>query len=111
MIIALGDVYAQIPRLEEVRELLRATQARVREERGCVSYTFAETLDDPGHFVVVQQWRDRGAIEEHYRSSAFAHYQAQIADRLSRSSELQLHEADVSYGPVDSSRLDLAQDD
>jgi quinol monooxygenase YgiN len=111
LIIALGDVYAQAPRLEQVRELMRATQARTREQPGCIAYAFAESLEDPGHFVVVQQWRDQPALDEHYRSQAFARYQAQIAEQLVRSSELRLHEVRSSYEPVDSSRLDLAQDD
>lgn len=111
MLIALGDVYAQIPRLAEVRELMRATQARVREQPGCISYVFAESLDDPGHFVHVQRWRDREALDEHYRSRAFADYQAQIAEQLVRASELRLHDVESSYLPVDSSRLDIHQDD
>ncbi len=55
MIIALGDVYAQIPQREGVSELMRAMQTRVRERPGCESYVFAETIDEPGHFVVVQR--------------------------------------------------------
>lgn len=111
MIIALGDVYVQMPRLAEVRELMLVTQARVREQPGCISYAFAESLEDPGHFVLVQQWRDQGALDEHYRSQAFAEYQAQVAEQLVRTSELRLHQVQTSYAPVDSSRLDIAQDD
>ena len=111
MIIALGDVYAQLPRVEAVRELMRTTQARVGEQPGCISYTFAQSLDDPAHFLLVQQWRDREALEEHYRSAAFAAYQAQIEKQLVHTSELRLHEVHASYAPVDSSRLDIAQDD
>jgi quinol monooxygenase YgiN len=111
VIIALVDVYAQMPRVEAVRELMLTTQARVREEPGCISYAFAQSLEDPAHFVLVEQWRDRGALEEHYRSEAFANYQAQIAKQLVQSSEMRLHEVETSYDPVDSSRLDLAQDD
>jgi quinol monooxygenase YgiN len=111
VIIALGDVYAQIPRVEAVRELMRATQARVREQPGCISYAFAQSLDEPAHFVLVQQWRDREALEQHYGSQAFANYQAQITKQIVQTSELRLHEVETSYAPVDSSRLDIAQDD
>jgi quinol monooxygenase YgiN len=111
MIIALGDVFAQIPRREAVRELMRATQAQVREQPGCLSYTFAEALDDPGHFVVVQEWRDQTALDEHYRSQAFADYQATIAQQLVRTSELRVHDAQASVIPVDSSRIDISHDD
>lgn len=106
MLIALGDVYAQIPTRERVRELMRQTQARVAEEPGCLSYVFAETLDDPGHFVIVQQWRDRGALDRHFRSQAFADYQRRVGDSLVRSSELRVHEVGESYTPVDSAPID-----
>ena len=111
MIIALGDIYAQIPRRDEVRELMRVTQKQVREQPGCLSYAFGETLDDPAHFVVVQRWRDRAALDEHFRSQAFADYQARIADRLVRTSELRLYAVEDGFLPVDSSPIDTSNDD
>ena len=111
MIIALGDIYAQIPRSEQVRELMRETQARVREQPGCVSYAFAESLEDPGHFVVVEQWRDQPALDAHFRSTAFADYQARIGGWLVRSSELRVHAVQASYAPYDSGPLASAQED
>ena len=111
MIIALGDIYAQIPRREQVRELMRATQERVRQQPGCIYYAFAETLDDPGHFVMLAQWRDQAALEEHYRSEAFADYQAQISELLVRTSELSVHSGEASLRPARSSPLDISQDD
>jgi quinol monooxygenase YgiN len=111
MVIALGDVYAQVARREQVRKLMRATQARVIEQPGCIDCVFAETLDDPGHFVVVEQWRDRAALDEHYRSEAFAEYQAKIGEYLVRSSELRLHVVQESSLPVDTSPIELSQED
>ena len=111
MIIALGDIYAQLPRRDQVRELMRATQARVREQPGCISYEFAETLDELGHFLVVQQWRDEAALDEHYRSQAFALYQEQIAEQVVRASELRLHVVSESFQPVGSSPIDPRDDD
>jgi quinol monooxygenase YgiN len=102
VIIALGDIYAQIPRREEVRELMRRTEEQVRAQPGCISYDFAETLDDPGRFIVVQQWRDQAALEGHYRSQAFADYQAAIGDQLVRTSELRVHLVSESFQPVES---------
>jgi quinol monooxygenase YgiN len=111
MLIALGDVFAQIPRREEVRALMRETQAQAREQPGCIDFVFAETLDDPGHFVIVQQWRDRAALEQHYRSRAFADYQAKIGDYIVRSSALQLHAVDASAQPVDAEPILLSEED
>ena len=111
MLVALGDIYTQIQHREEVTELMRQTQEQVREHRGCAYFAFAETLDDPGHFVVVQQWRDQAALDEHYRSEAFGRYQAQIAAYLVRSSDLVVHEVAASVRPVESTGLDISQDD
>jgi quinol monooxygenase YgiN len=111
VIIALGDIYAQIPRREEVRELMRATQEQVRAQPGCISYDFAETLDDPGRFIVVQQWRDRATFDEHYRSQAFADYHGAIGDQLVRTSELHVHLVGESFQPVESSPRSARDDD
>jgi quinol monooxygenase YgiN len=111
MLVALGDIYAQIPRRERVRELMLATQARVRDEDGCIYYAFAETLDDPGHFVVIQQWSDQAALDAHYRSEAFATYQSEIDPHLVRRSDLRVHAVEASARPVDSSPLDTSQDE
>jgi quinol monooxygenase YgiN len=111
VIIALGDIYAQVPRRAAVSELMRATQTRVREQPGCISYEFAETLDEPGHFLVVQRWRDLAALEQHYRSQAFATYQEEIAPQLTRTSQLRLHAVSESFQPVGSSPADPRDDD
>src|SRR5262249_27639886 len=107
----LGDVYAQVQRRREVGEVMRANQAQVSEQPGCVSYVFAEALDDPGHFVVVQQWRDQAALEAHYPSGAFAGYQAQIGAVIVRSSELRIFTVTAGLRPVDSSPIAVSQDD
>lgn len=111
MIIARGDIYVRIPDRERVTELMRTTQARVREQPGCLHYLFAETLDDPGHFVLMQQWQDRDALERHYRSQIFADYQAGIGGHLVRTSELRVYEANAGVMPFDPAPIDAAQDD
>ena len=90
---------------------MRATQASVREQPGCISYAFAETLDDPGHFMVVQRWRDQAAVDAHYASPAFADYQAKIADLLVRTSELSLHVVQEGFRPVGGSPTSTAYED
>jgi quinol monooxygenase YgiN len=111
MIIALGDIYARIADRDQVAALMRATQKRARAEPGCVDYAFAETLDDPGHFVVVQQWRDRASLEQHYRSEAFAEYQAVIGEHVVRISELRLYEAAAAAIPIAEAPIAVVQED
>jgi quinol monooxygenase YgiN len=102
LVIALGDIYAQIPHLDAVRELMRETQERARQQPGCVSYSFAETLADPGHFVIVQEWRDKGSLEEHYRSQTYSDFQAKLELLLIHSSDLRIHLVEETIRPVES---------
>ena len=106
MVLAVGDVYTQIPRRDEVRELMNTAQAHAREQPGCVSYVFAETVADPGHYVVVQQWLDQDALDAHYRSQDFARYQAGIDPWLVHPSELRVHQVTATTFPQDSAPMD-----
>jgi|ERR1700682_653761 len=111
MIVALADVYAQIAHREAIQEVMVKTEARVREDPGCVSFVFAEVLAEPGHFLLVQRWRDQATLDEHYRSAAFTDYQAGMRGLLVRDSEITVHVSEQEFRPVDSSRLDIGQDD
>jgi quinol monooxygenase YgiN len=111
MIVALADVYAQIPHRKAIQEVMLRTEARVREDPGCVSFVFAEVLAEPGHFILVQRWRDKAALNVHYRSTAFADYQAGIRGLLVRDSEIRVYVSEQEFRPVDSSGLDIGQDD
>jgi quinol monooxygenase YgiN len=102
LIIALGDIYAQIPHLETVRELMRETQERARQEPGCVSYLFTETLADPGHFVTVQEWRDQPSLDGHYRSETYADFQAKLELLLVHSTDMRIHLVEETIRPVES---------
>jgi quinol monooxygenase YgiN len=111
MLIAIGDIYTQVQRRADARELMQATQARMREQPGCDYYAFAEALDDPGHFLVLQQWSDRAALDRHWESDAFRSYQDQIGPHLIRSSELRVHDVRGSARPVDPSALQVSEKD
>ena len=111
MIVALGDVYAQIPQRDAAAEAMLDSQHAALEQDGCISYVFAEALGDPGHFVVIQRWRDRAALEGHYRSEAFFRFQAAIGPLLVRESELRIHAVEDEIAPVGDDALDLHQDD
>ena len=93
MVIAIGDIHARVPDREQVTALMRASETAARAQPGCLYYAFAEALDEPGHFVLVEQWQDERSLDAHYRSAAFASYQEQIGAHLVRSSDLRVFEA------------------
>ena len=111
MIVALGDVYVQVPRRAAAAEAMLAEQRAALELDGCISFAFAESIEEPGHYLVTQRWSDRDALESHYRSEAFFHYQAAIAPLLVRDSELTLHNVEDAIRPLDSEAHSVPEDD
>ena len=109
--LVVGDIHTLQGRRADVVELLRETQDRVRREPGCLAYTFAEAVADPGRYVVVQEWHDEAALEAHYASQAYKTYQQRIGELLSRPSEVRIHRiAEILHpadpGPMDPRRAD-----
>jgi quinol monooxygenase YgiN len=105
------DVFAQIPHRAAAREAMEAAQSAAREQEGCIAFQFAETVEDPGHFVAIERWRDRAALDAHFRSPSFGRYQAAVTPLLLRDSEIHIYSAEELARPVDSTPLDLRQDD
>jgi quinol monooxygenase YgiN len=111
MIVGIGDVFVQVPHRRAAERTMLAAQAAARQQHGCLSFSFAEVIDDPGHFVIVQRWSDRESLESHYRSDSFAGYQNAIEPLLVRDSALELHVVQETLRPVEVSNLDIRQDD
>jgi quinol monooxygenase YgiN len=111
VIVALGDVFAQVQGRDAAAQAMLEAQGAALEQDGCISFAFAEALGEPGHYLVVQRWRDRGALEAHFRSESFFRYQAAITPLLVRESELTLHTVESAVRPVDSEAHDVPEDD
>lgn len=105
-IVVVGDVYALVARRDEVSELMRETQDRARTEPGCVGFSFAEVVGDPGHYVVVEEWSDDEALASHFSSDTFTDYQRRVTDLLATSSDVRIHHVSDTIDPVDSAPMD-----
>jgi quinol monooxygenase YgiN len=90
-VLAITRVHGLAGRREALRELMRATEARVADEPGCRAYRFAATLDDPDEYLHVQEWESEDAFVAHQRSPAFRDYQRGLFELLARPSEMELH--------------------
>ncbi|WP_028639855.1 putative quinol monooxygenase [Novosphingobium acidiphilum] len=76
---------------EKLAQALPAAQRVVnatRAEDGCVAYSYAQDLFDPGLIHVSEKWRDRAALQAHFKS---AHMQAWMAERA----DLDLSDRDI----------------
>ncbi len=55
----------------------RVVEATCAED-GCIAYSYAQDLFDPGLIHVSEKWRDRAALTAHFQS---AHMQTWMAER------------------------------
>ena len=98
-LVAVTRIHGIAGRRSELRELMRATEARVAAEPGCLLYLFTATLDDPDEYLHVQEWAGDDAFAAHQRSPAFRAYQGGLFDLLARPSEMKVHRAPQTTVP------------
>jgi quinol monooxygenase YgiN len=111
VLVAIGEIQAQIPQREAVQRAMLDAQSAAQQEDGCLGFMFAEVVGEPGRFLVVERWRDEVALQAHYGSASFAAYQRSIGPLLVRDTELEVHRIAETLHPVASEELDLHQDD
>ncbi|MFC7289386.1 putative quinol monooxygenase [Herminiimonas glaciei] len=54
-----------------VRPLYEELVAKTRLEKDCISYNLYIDQKDPGHFVFIEEWPDRQALDEHCQTEHF----------------------------------------
>jgi quinol monooxygenase YgiN len=105
-VIAITSIHGVAGRREELRALMRETEARVVTEPGCHAYRFAATLDDPDEYLHVQEWADEAAFEAHQQSRAFQAYRQKLFELLAKPSDMTIHLAEQAVHPRPSGPMD-----
>ena len=105
-VLALTRIHGIAGRRDELRELMRATAARVAGEPGCRLYRFAATLEDPDEYIHVQEWASDQAFATHQRSPAFRDYQSGLFDLLARPSDMHVYRGPDPVHPAPSAPPD-----
>lgn len=54
-----------------VRPLYEELVAKTRLEKDCISYNLYIDQKDPGHFVFIEEWPDRQALDDHCQTEHF----------------------------------------
>ena len=106
MVVAIADLYGISGRRSELVAVLADAERDAVAQPGCVRYSFAATVADPDHFVLVSEWRDQAALDAHYRSQAFASFQFSLDGLLARPSDMTVYSVSGSARPVASGPMD-----
>jgi quinol monooxygenase YgiN len=104
--LAVADLFGISGRRQELRAVLAGAERDAAGQPGCVRYSFAATVADPDHFLLLSEWRDQAALDAHYASTAFANFQFSLGGLLARPSQMTLYSVSGSARPLSSSPLD-----
>lgn len=79
MIIVAGTQRLHPADLEALRETAKATIAATRAETGCIVYSFAEDLSEPGLVRIYEEWESRDDLARHGKSDHIAAWRAALS--------------------------------
>jgi quinol monooxygenase YgiN len=105
-VIAVADIFGIGGRREALVAALARAEREAAEQPGCVRYSFAATLAEADHFVLISEWRDRAALDAHYASPEFASFQFSLDGLLARPSEMTVYSVSGSARPLASGPMD-----
>jgi quinol monooxygenase YgiN len=78
MILVVGTFRLPPENLARALPMAQRVVTATRAEDGCIAYSYAQDLFDPGLIHVSEKWRDRAALAAHFQS---AHMQAWVTER------------------------------
>ena len=105
-VIAVADIFGINGRRQALVAALAGAEREAADQPGCMRYSFAATIADPDHFVLISEWRDQAALDLHYASSGFASFQLSLNGLLARPSEMTVYSVSGSARPLASGPMD-----
>lgn len=97
MIIVVGSFRIPPSMVEVVRPVMEAMITASRAEEGCIEYSYALDVLDEGLVRVSEKWRDREALEAHFRTAHIAEWRAQVSALAVSERNLTAHETDDGF--------------
>jgi len=97
-LIIAGTVRVPPENLDAFKPHMRAMLAASRAEDGCLEYSYAEDVAEPGLIRVFEVWRDQAAIDAHFQTPHMAAWRAAwpqfgVSDRRLFAYEVASHRA------------------
>ena len=71
MLKLIAEDFIQVDKIDLVLPLYQELVEKTRLEKGCISYELFHDLRDQGHFVFIEEWVDRTALDAHVQSEHF----------------------------------------
>lgn len=80
MILVVGSVRIPVEAIERGLPMIEKVIAATRAEDGCELYAYARDVSEPDLFRITEKWRDRAALEAHFKTAHMAVWAAERAE-------------------------------
>lgn len=74
----IAEDFIQVDKIETVLPFYRELVEKTRQEKGCIAYELHQDIKSLGHFIFVEVWVDRAALDLHVKSEHFQRLVPQI---------------------------------
>ena len=71
MLKVIAQDFIKLEHLEAVMPLYKELVGKTKKEPRCLSYNLFIDQKDPGHFVFIEEWPDRAALDTHCETEHF----------------------------------------
>ncbi|MFC4257315.1 antibiotic biosynthesis monooxygenase [Altererythrobacter xixiisoli] len=72
MLKVIAEDFIHLDAVETVLPLYRELVEHTRQEPACIAYDLFVDQKDPGHFIFVEEWPHRAALDAHCRTPHFS---------------------------------------
>lgn len=99
MLVIAGTVAIDPEKVEVGTAAAVEMMQETRKESGCISYTFASSIEEPGRFQIFEEWESQEALDAHFASPHMARFQAAVGGMGVREMKVQRYEI-AKVGPL-----------
>lgn len=92
MIVVIGSFRIPPSMVDVVLAPMETMISASRAEQGCIEYAYGLDVLDKGLVRVGEKWRDRAALEAHFRTAHIAEWRAQVSALAVTERELTAYE-------------------
>ncbi|KAA8731830.1 antibiotic biosynthesis monooxygenase [Acinetobacter qingfengensis] len=71
MLKLIAEDFIKNDQIDQVLPLYQELIEKTRQESGCIAYDLYHDLRNTGHFVFIEEWQDRAALDLHIQSEHF----------------------------------------
>jgi quinol monooxygenase YgiN len=93
MIVVAGTIRVAPEKMDALRPHAEAVIAATRAEPGCLAYSFAEDLAEPGLIRIYEEWRSLQDLEAHGRAPHMTPWRAAVGEIGVLARDLKRYEA------------------